>query len=151
MKNDQYFMRLALKEAKKAEIKGEVPVGSIIVGAQGKVISRGHNLTELLFDPTAHAELLAIKKCAKKLKSWRLDGATLYSTLQPCLMCMGAVINSRITRLVYGADDPGLQSVYDKHSLEQAYPALSNLEITKGVLKAECSQILKGFFKTLRK
>jgi tRNA(adenine34) deaminase len=150
MKNDQYFMQLALKEAKKAEIKGEVPVGCIIVDAQGKVISRGHNLTELLFDPTAHAELLAIKKCAKKLKSWRLDGATLYSTLQPCLMCMGAVINSRITRLVYGADDPQIEGINYIFELEDIYPQVKKLSILKYVLNEECSEMLKNFFKTLR-
>ena len=151
MKNDNYFMQIALKEAKKAQSQGEVPVGCIIVSGSGDILARGHNLTEKRFDSTAHAELIAIKRLSKKIKSWRLDGTVLYTTLQPCLMCMGAILNSRISKLVYGADDPALDGINNLHKLQQLHPGTCKLEITNNVLKDECSTILKNFFQSVRK
>ena len=151
MKNDHYFMQIALKEAKKAEKQGEVPVGCIIVNATGDILSRGYNLIEKRFDSTAHAELIAIRKLSKKIKSWRLDGTVLYSTLQPCLMCMGAIINSRISKLVYGADDPETEGIHNQYRLQQIYPNAGKLEIIENVLKDDCSKILKSFFQNIRK
>jgi tRNA(adenine34) deaminase len=150
MKNDQYFMQIALKEAKKAQSSGEVPVGCIIVGVNGKILSRGYNLTEKRFDPAAHAELIAIRKLSKRIKSWRLDGTVLYTTLQPCLMCMGAIINSRIGRLVYGADDPRSDVAKNLYKLKDLYTADNKLEIRKNILRDDCSLILRSFFKTIR-
>lgn len=151
MKNDHYFMQIALKEANKAEKQGEVPVGCIIVNATGDILSRGYNLIEKRFDSTAHAELIAIRKLSKKIKSWRLDGTVLYSTLQPCLMCMGAIINSRISKLVYGADDPETEGIHNQYRLQQIYPNAGKLEIIENVLKDDCSKILKSFFQNIRK
>ena len=151
MKNDKYFMQIALKEAKKAQSQGEVPVGCIIVSSCGDILSRGYNLIEKRFDSTAHAELIAIRKLSKKIKSWRLDGTALYTTLQPCLMCMGAILNSRIVKLVYGADDPTLQGIENLYRLQEMHPGACKLEIINNVLKDECSTILKNFFQSVRK
>lgn len=143
-------MHIALKEAKKAELIGEVPVGCIIVGVNGKILSRGYNLTEKRIDPTAHAELIVIRKLSRRIKTWRLDGTILYTTLQPCLMCLGGIINSRISKLVYGADDPRLGSINNPYILEDIHPAFKKIEIRKGILRDDCSLILKGFFQTIR-
>lgn len=151
MKNDKYFMQIALKEAKKAQSQGEVPVGCIIVSSCGDILSRGYNLIEKRFDSTAHAELIAIRKLSKKIKSWRLDGTALYTTLQPCLMCMGAILNSRIAKLVYGAEDPTLQGTENLYKLQTIYASAGKLEIINNILKDDCSRILKSFFHTIRK
>ncbi|HSG31413.1 MAG TPA: nucleoside deaminase [Thermodesulfobacteriota bacterium] len=151
MKSDNYYMQLAIDEAKKAKIRGEVPVGSIIVGNDGKVSAKGHNLCEELSDPTAHAELIAIRKLSKKLGSWRLDGTTLFSTLQPCLMCMGAIVNARIGRLVYGTDDPEYEGTNYIYELEDIYPLVKKLSVTNNVLQEDCALLLKSFFSAIRK
>ncbi|NIP39239.1 MAG: nucleoside deaminase [Candidatus Dadabacteria bacterium] len=150
MKNDQYFMSLALQEAKKAKSVGEVPVGCIIADSDGKIASKGHNLCEKQNDPTAHAEIVAIRKLSKKTQSWRLEGKSIYCTLQPCLMCMGAIVNSRIERLVYGTDDPRLLEINYIYELEDIYPPVKKLQITKNILKEDCALMLKEFFSTLR-
>ncbi|PKL51864.1 MAG: tRNA-specific adenosine deaminase [Nitrospira bacterium HGW-Nitrospira-1] len=142
-------MRLALKEAGLAFLKGEVPVGAIVV-KDGKVISSSHNLREISKDPSAHAEILAIRTAAKKSDSWRLSGLTLYVTKEPCIMCAGALVNSRIARLVYGCRDEkagGVDSLYrilnDKRLNHQ-------VEVVSGVLEDECAAILRNFFKERR-
>ncbi|NIS10121.1 MAG: nucleoside deaminase [Candidatus Dadabacteria bacterium] len=151
MKSDNYYMQLAIEEAKKAQIRGEVPVGSIIVSNDGKVSAKGHNLCEKLSDPTAHAELIAIRKLSKKLGSWRLDGSTLFSTLQPCLMCMGAIVNARISRLVYGTDDPEYEGTNYIYELEDIYPLVKKLSVTNNILQDDCALLLKSFFSEIRK
>ena len=145
---DRRFMEAALKEAKKAGDMGEVPVGCVIV-LDGKIISRGYNRTEGRKDPMAHAEIIAIRKAAKSIGSWRLTGCTMYVTLEPCPMCAGAVMNSRIKRVVYGAPDPkggAFGSMYDLSRGGLNHTA----EVTGGVMAGECSDIIKEFFRAAR-
>lgn len=142
-------MNAALKEAKKAYEKGEAPVGAVIV-KDGKIIARAHNLREIKNDPTGHAELTAIQKAAKKLKAWRLTDCDLYVTLEPCPMCAGAIIQSRIKRVYYGADDSkagAAGSVINLFENEFNH----KVEVYKGIMEEECAEILKVFFKELRK
>ena len=143
------FMEEALKEAKKAYEKLEIPVGCVIV-KDNKIIARGHNLKETKFDTTKHAEIIAIQKASKKLKSWRLSECEMYVTLEPCSMCAGAIINSRIKRLYYGAKDEKTGAVGSVLNLLQDYKFNHNVEVEQGVLEEECSNILKEFFKNLR-
>ena len=144
------YMKHALKEAQKAYIKGEVPVGTVIVKA-GKIIARAHNLREKNNDPTAHAEILAIKKAAKKLGGWRLTGCDMYVTLEPCAMCAGAIIHSRIARLYLGAMDSKAGAAGSILNLFSEDRFNHSVEIESGIMEQECSEILKNFFKSLRK
>ena len=145
MKN---FTEEALKMANKALKKGEVPIGAVIV-RNGKIISRGQNKREKTQNAIMHAEIVAIQKACKKLKSWRLDDCELYVTLEPCLMCLGAILNSRIKKVVFGASDN--KSVTKEFLLSKDNSLNHNLEIENGVLEKECSEILKNFFKNARK
>ena len=148
-KTDEDFMRLALAEARKAAACGETPVGAVLV-VEGEVIAAAHNMRETWQDPTAHAESIAVREASARLGRWRLSDATLYVTLEPCLMCAGALVLARINRLVYGCRDPkagALGSVYEvvrDGRLNHTY------RITPGVLEAECREILSGFFEKLR-
>lgn len=149
-KDHQYWMSRALAEARKAEGKAEVPIGCVIV-RDGKIIARGHNLRESSQDPSAHAELLAIRKAARKLGSWRLLDTTLYVTLEPCTMCMGAIILSRIPTVVFGCYDPkggAAGSLYDL----SCDPRLNHkVELFPRIMESECSGMLSDFFSKLRK
>lgn len=147
---DIYFMKEALKEAKKAFAKDEVPVGSVLV-KDGKIIARGHNEVELLQDATAHAEMICITAGAAALENWRLEGATLYCTLEPCLMCAGAILASRIERLVWGAPDVRLGANGSFTDLFSLKHPMHSLEITSGILKEESSFLMKSFFEQTRK
>ena len=146
-----FFMQEALKEAEKAFQKEEVPVGAVVVDSHGNIIGRGHNLKESLQDPTAHAELIAIREACSVLKSWRLEECFLFSTLEPCLMCCGALIQARIKKLYYGAPDPKFGAV------ESLYNVLDNgrlnhrVEYQGHILADRCAAILKEFFQRLRK
>ena len=142
-------MRAALAEAEKGFKKDEVPVGAIVV-AYGKVIARAHNLRESLIDPTAHAEILAIKKAAKRSGGWRLNEATLYTTLEPCPMCAGAIVHSRVKELVYGADDPKAGACGSIMNVVSSRHLNHRVKVTSGIMKAECSEILRKFFRKLR-
>lgn len=144
------FMKEALKEAKKAYDKLEVPVGAVIV-KDGKVIARAHNLKETKFDTTKHAEILAIQKASKKLNSWRLLGCEMYVTLEPCSMCAGALINSRIKKIYIGANDEKTGAVGSVFNLLEDYKFNHKVDVEKGILRDECEKILKDFFKMLRK
>ena len=144
------FMKEALKEAKKAYDKLEVPVGAIIV-KDGKIIARAHNLKETKFDTTNHAEIIAIQKASKKLKSWRLLDCEMYVTLEPCSMCAGAIINSRIKKVYIGANDEKTGAVGSVLNLFEDYKFNHKVEFEKGILKEDCENILKDFFKNLRK
>lgn len=146
---DETFMAYALKEAKKAQDKGEVPIGAVIVH-EGRIIARGHNKRELARDPAAHAELLAIRAAARKLDRWRLSGTTLYVTLEPCLMCMGAIILARIPRLVFGAFDPKAGACGSLYNISEDTRLNHRVHVTTGVLNDECQDILKDFFRKLR-
>ena len=147
-KDDYYFMERALKQAEIAYKKGEVPVGAVVV-KDGKVISRGYNLRETTNDPTAHAELLAMKKASKKLDSWRLSGCTLYVTLEPCPMCSGVIINSRIARVVAYDQKAGCCTTLYHLCNDERFN--HRAEILGGVLEEACAKILSDFFKEKRK
>ncbi len=150
MQEKEIYMRKALKEAKKAYDKLEIPVGAIIV-KDGKIIARAHNQKETKFDTTKHAEILAIQKASKKLKSWRLIDCEMYVTLEPCTMCAGAIINSRIKKIYIGASDEKTGAVGSVLNLFDDYKFNHKPEYEKGILEQECSEILKRFFKDLRK
>lgn len=147
---DEYFMTEALKEGKKAYTLGEIPIGAILVH-NGEIISRHHNRRELDQDATAHAEVLVIREACALLKRWRLTGCTLYVTIEPCPMCAGAIINSRIDRVVYGASD------YKGGAVESLFNVLSHPglnhepQLQAGILSDECAQLMKDFFKERRK
>lgn len=147
---EEKFMKAALKEAKKAYDKLEVPVGAVIV-KDGKIIARAHNLKETKFDTTKHAEILAIQKASKKLNSWRLLDCEMYVTLEPCSMCAGALINSRIKKVYIGTSDEKTGAVGSVFNLLDDYTFNHKVEYEKGVLQDECESILKDFFKKLRK
>ncbi|MBQ1393620.1 MAG: tRNA adenosine(34) deaminase TadA [Lachnospiraceae bacterium] len=143
------FMKEALKEAKKAYDKLEVPVGAIIV-KDGKIIARAHNLKETKFDTTNHAEIIAIQKASKKLKSWRLLDCEMYVTLEPCSMCAGAIINSRIKKVYIGSMNPKAGCAGSVLNLLQVEKFNHQAEIETGILGDECSHMLTAFFKKLR-
>ena len=150
MNSKEKFMKEALKEAQKAYEKLEVPVGAVIV-KDGKIIARGHNLKETKKDTTRHAEIIAIEKASKKLGAWRLLNCEMYVTLEPCSMCAGAMINSRIKKLYIGAIDEKTGAVGSVLNLLEDYKFNHNIEVEKGILKEDCEKILKDFFKDLRK
>ncbi len=145
---DEKFMRLAIKEAKRAYEIGEVPIGCVIVH-EGKVIARGYNKREKLNSGLAHAEIIAIQKASKKLNSWRLEDCTLYVTVEPCIMCSGAIIQSRVPKVIYGALDPrfgmhkSMMNIFD-------YKFNHTVDIKGGILEEECSNLMKEFFKEIR-
>ncbi|MGE5472668.1 MAG: tRNA adenosine(34) deaminase TadA [Ignavibacteriales bacterium] len=146
---DNKYMKAALQEAEKAYKKGEAPIGAVIV-QNDRIIARAHNLRETRKDTTAHAEILAIQKASKKLGEWRLLDCDLYVTLEPCPMCAGAIIQSRIRRLYYGADDikagaaGSVINVFEKGFNHK-------VEVYTGIMEEECAGVLKKFFKELRK
>ena len=150
MEEKNKFMKQALKEAKKAYEKLEVPVGAVIV-KDGKIIARAHNLKETKTDTTKHAEILAIQKASKKLESWRLLDCEMYITLEPCSMCAGAIINSRIKKIYIGALDEKTGAAGSVLNLFEDYKFNHKVEVEKGVMQKECDNILKDFFKMLRK
>ena len=143
-------MEQALREAEKALEKKEVPVGAVVV-YQNKIIGRGHNQVENLQDPTAHAEMLAITAAANYLSSWRLEGTTLYVTLEPCPMCAGAIILARIQKLIYGASDPRMGACGSAFNILQNRSLNHRISIVSGILESRCREILQGFFKNLRR
>ncbi len=148
--NDTYFMREALEEAKKAFDKDEPPVGAIIA-RDDEIIARGHNLRESLQDPTAHAEMLAIRVAAAKLGRWRLSDCAIYVTLEPCAMCAGAMILARLDRVVYGADDPKAGAVSSLMNLVSDKRLNHQLEVKNGILAPECAALLRDFFSSRRR
>ena len=147
---DSIFMKEALKEAKKAYKKLEVPVGCVIV-KDGKIIARAHNLKETKYDTTKHAAILAIQKASKKLESWRLIDCDMYVTLEPCPMCAGAIIQSRIKNLYYGASDEKTGAVGSVLNLMEDFKFNHIVNVEKGILKNDCENLLKDFFRELRK
>lgn len=147
---DDEWMREALVEADRAAALGEVPVGCVLVDPGGVRVVASHNLRETEADPTAHAELLALRAAARSLRSWRLEGYTLYVTLEPCVMCAGALVNARIGRVVWGCDDPKAGACATLFSIGQDPRLNHRFSITRGVLEAECADRLKRFFGALR-
>ena len=149
MANDEYYMKLAIEEAKKAQKLGEVPIGAIIV-KNNEVIASAHNLRETAQLPTAHAEHIAIERASKVVGSWRLEECRLYVTLEPCVMCAGAIVMSRIPKAVYGATDPKGGCSGSLMNLLEESQFNHRAEIVKGVLEQECGDLLRNFFRELR-
>ncbi|MEK3764153.1 tRNA adenosine(34) deaminase TadA [Solibacillus sp. FSL K6-4121] len=147
--NDRYYMQEALEEAKKAAALGEVPIGAVIV-YKNEIIARAHNLRETTQNALTHAESMAIQEACKKIGSWRLEETTLYVTLEPCPMCAGAILQSRIPRIVYGARDIKAGCVDSLYRLLNDQRFNHECEVTEGILGDECGQILTDFFKALR-
>jgi tRNA(adenine34) deaminase len=149
-KNHEYWMQRAIAEAGKARGKDEVPIGCVIV-RDGRIIARGHNLRESAQDPSAHAEMIAIRKAARKLDSWRLLDTTLYVTLEPCTMCMGAIILSRIPTVVFGCYDPKGGAAGSLYDLSGDSRLNHRVQLVPRVLESECSRLLSDFFAELRR
>ena len=149
MDEDTLYMSFALEEARAAGSGGEAPVGAVVV-CDGAVVARARNARESAADPTAHAELIAIREAAERLGRWRLSDCTLYVTLEPCPMCAGALVNARIDRLVYGASDPKAGAVGTLMDLSSDDRLNHRFAVTRGVLEGECSAVLTEFFRGLR-
>jgi tRNA(adenine34) deaminase len=147
---DSAWMRVALAEADAAAAEGEVPVGCVLVSAEGHELVRAHNQRETLNDPTAHAELIAIRAAATKLDSWRLEGVVAYVTLEPCPMCAGALVNARVSRVVYGCDDPKAGAVTTLFPIGQDPRLNHRFAVTSGLMATECAERLRAFFAKLR-
>jgi tRNA(adenine34) deaminase len=143
-------MQAALSLAKVAADKGDVPVGAIVVNEASEILGTGQNLREQSNDPTAHAEIIAIRQAAEKISSWRLDDLTLVVTLEPCAMCAGAILQSRIKRLVFGAWDEKAGAVGSVVDLIRDPRALTKVEVISGIMEKECSEVLSEFFNTKR-
>ena len=148
--DDIHFMKEALKEAKKAFEKGEPPVGAVIV-RDNEIIARGHNLRESLQDPTAHAEMMAIRAAAVRLRRWRLSDCDIYVTLEPCIMCAGAIVLARFNHLIYGAYDPKAGAVNSLMNLVSDKRFNHQVGVESGVLAEECGALLRDFFSSRRK
>lgn len=147
----EQYMRLALEEADSAAAHGDVPIGAVVVSREGVVLAREHNRRELDSDPTAHAELLALREATRHLSGWRLEGATMYVTLEPCAMCAGALVNARITRLVFGATDPKAGAVVSLFQIGSDARLNHRFEIQGGVLADEGGRRLSDFFAERRR
>jgi tRNA(adenine34) deaminase len=150
MKDDAYWMGVALREAHKAGDRGEIPIGAVVV-KDGAIIGRGYNLREGKHDPVAHAEIIAIRQAARRQENWRLTGSSLYVTLEPCLMCMGAILLARIDRLVFGCFDPKGGAAGSLYDLSCDTRLNHRIELVTGIREAECSEALSGFFAALRR
>ncbi|MBZ5520157.1 tRNA adenosine(34) deaminase TadA [Bacillus sp. KS1] len=148
--NDEYYMREAIKEAKRAEAKGEVPIGAVLV-LHDEIVARAHNLRETEQRSLAHAEMLAIDEACRKLGTWRLEDAVLYVTLEPCPMCAGAVVLSRVDKVVFGAFDPKGGCTGTLMNLLQEERFNHQAEVVSGVLGEECGEMLSAFFRKLRR
>jgi len=149
--NDEHYMREAIAQAQAASARGEVPVGAVIVNAQGQIIARTGNAPISIVDPTAHAEILAIRDAAYGTDNYRLNGTTLYVTLEPCTMCAGAISNARIARVVYGAADVKGGAVDSGVKFFEQATCHHRPEVTGGILADDCAEILTAFFKARRR
>jgi len=149
-RSDEKFMRLAIVEAEKAGQMGEVPIGAIIVSEDGRVLSSTHNRTIDLADPTAHAEILALREAALKINNYRLLNTTLYVTVEPCIMCMGAIVHARISKLVFGTGDPKWGAAGSLYNFAEDDRLNHRVAITKGVCQQECRRLMQEFFRGKR-
>jgi tRNA(adenine34) deaminase len=147
---DELWMRLALAQARRAEAHGDVPVGAVVVGPDGCELARGENRREADEDPTAHAEIVAIRAAARARGHWRLDGCTLFVTLEPCAMCAGALVSARISRLVFGAKDPKAGSVISLYDIGRTARLNHQFSVTSDLFADESVALLQGFFAALR-
>ncbi len=150
MENDWHYMGEALDQAREALTAGEVPVGAVLVGEGGEILARAFNRPIGLNDPTAHAEVLALRAAAQRLGNYRLPGVSLYVTIEPCLMCLGAMLTARLKRLVFGASDPKGGACVSLYRIPEDSRLNHHLEVTGGVREAECRQLLQQFFQARR-
>lgn len=146
---DQRYMRMAIDQAFLAEEKGDVPIGAVIT-YQGRIVAKAHNQRQLLNDPTAHAEMIALTQAAEAIGNWRLHGCTIYVTLEPCSMCAGALVLARIDRLVFGTDDPKAGACGSLYNIVQDSRLNHRVEINAGVLAEDCKAQLQAFFQRRR-
>ena len=144
------FMQVALKEAKKGWVKGEVPVGAVLIDQFGKIIASDHNRCISLSDPTAHAEILVIRKAAKRLKNYRLTGTIMITTIEPCPMCMGAILNARLDQLVFGAFDPKSGASGSVYNLVEDGKLRHRIKVSSGIMEEECRKLMQDFFRERR-
>ena len=144
-KQDEQYMQMAIEQARIAEENGDVPIGAVIVH-ETRIIGKAYNQREQLQDPTAHAEIIALTQAAAALENWHLNGCTIYVTLEPCPMCAGALVLSRMDRLVYGCDDPKTGACKSLYNIVQDERLNHRLEVTSGVLAGQCGQLLQEFF-----
>lgn len=150
LETDEHFMGQALQEARRALAAGEVPVGAVLVGADGQVLAQAHNFPISLNDPTAHAEILALRQAAEILGNYRLPGATLYVTMEPCLMCTGALIYARVKRLVFGCPDPKAGACVSLYRIPEDPRLNHHIEVKGHVREAECRELVQEFFRARR-
>lgn len=143
-------MRLAFKEAQEARRLNEIPVGAVLTDKDHNIISKAHNLKESTQNPLSHAEIIVIEQASRKLNTWRLLNTTLYVTLEPCVMCMGAIVNSRIEKVVFGTTDPKAGGLTSLYNIGADGKLNHRVKYTQGILQSECSNILKDFFKSRR-
>lgn len=144
------YMKRALELAAEAEAKGDIPIGAVVVNLDGKIIAEGHNERELRHDPTAHAEVLALRAAAEKEQAWRLTGCTLVVSLEPCVMCAGALSLARVDRIVFGCSDPRAGATGSIYQIHDDARLNHRMEVISGVLEAECRDILVSFFRKKR-
>jgi tRNA(adenine34) deaminase len=149
MPTDHDFIKIALEEAQEAYHRGEVPVGAVLV-LEGNILARTHNSPIMRNDPTAHAEILALRQAGEKFGNYRLTGAELYVTLEPCIMCAGAIIQARISRVIFGARDPKCGAVVSLYNILADKRLNHQVEITEGILPEECGEIISRFFQQKR-
>lgn len=148
---DEHWMRIAIVEAERAAEIGEVPIGACIVDESGELLASGHNLTISTNDPTAHAEIVAIRTAAKRIENYRLTGATVYSTIEPCAMCAGALVTARVKRLVFGALDERFGGIVTHFGIGVGTELNHRIETVSGVLADECRSLMQEFFRRRRK
>ena len=144
------FMKLALNQAKKAGQKSEVPIGAVLVSESGEILSLSHNQTISLADPTAHAEIITLRKAAQKILNYRLLSTTLYVTIEPCIMCMGAIVHARISRVVFGAHDPKWGAAGSLYNISHDTRLNHRPEIITGICEDECRTLIQDFFREKR-
>jgi len=148
-RND-YFMKLALREADKAFAAEEIPIGAVVISPKGEILGKGYNQREQLNDPTAHAEMLAISAAANTLGDWRLDGCSIYVTLEPCPMCGGAIVNARIETVIFGTTDTGAGACGSRFDICGSNLLNHKTSVISGVMEEQCKQILSDFFTQVR-
>lgn len=151
MNDDEHWMRLALQQAQRSADIGEVPVGAVLVDSEGKLLAKGHNRPIINQDATAHAEIQVIREASLRLENYRLPGTTLYVTLEPCAMCVGAIIHARIARVVYGASEPKAGAVKSQLKLMEAGHFNHHPQVSGGLLAQECAEVLSEFFEMRRR
>jgi tRNA(adenine34) deaminase len=151
MHSHAFYMKIALSEALQAYAMGEVPVGAVVTSSRGEVLSKSHNETIKRNDPSAHAEIIALREAAKVLKNYRLNKTRIYVTIEPCIMCAGALIHARVEEVIFGVADPKGGGLVTLYQLGNDTRLNHQLKVTSGVLKAECGEIIQRFFKEKRK